>query len=170
MRAITAALVLAGALVASIAVGTRHDDRHSAAQQTARVTYVLDGDTLNVDLDGTARRIRLLGINAPEIDHPGRVGQCFGQQARTELRRLAPRGTQILLTADPAAADQDSYGRLLRYVSIRGVDVQEALLREGYAWARPSTPRVARADRYVDVAGTAQKRRVGMWRDCADIS
>lgn len=71
------------------------------------VTVVVDGDTIKVDLDGISMDVRLLGINAPEMD------ECWGQESTAFLMSLVD-NQDVLLVEGPD--DVDVFGRLLRYV------------------------------------------------------
>lgn len=167
---LVAAVVLVTASWLAIGAGGDHFARGSAhapsGQQTARVVAVLDGDTIVVQSAAGQQRVRLLGIDAPELEHPGQRRQCFGEEATRALRRLTPPGAQVVLASDPVADDRDHYGRLLRYVGIDGEDVGQVLVSQGYARARPSTPRVTRADGYVASAAAARRDRRGLWAAC----
>ena len=92
----------------------------------ARVTRVSDGDSLWVrPLDGGApRRVRLQGIDAPEICQPG------GRAARDALAARLERAT---VTVRPQA--EDDYGRQLAVIVWRGEDINRWLVREGWAVA-----------------------------------
>ena len=68
----------------------------SLARETATVAYVNDGDTLRTT---EGQRVRLVQIDAPELH-----SDCFGKGALAALRRLAPKGTRIVLVRDPAHA------------------------------------------------------------------
>jgi hypothetical protein len=83
-----------------------------------RVAAVVDGDTLRVeDLSGRdLGRVRLLGIDAPEVAHPPAPAQCYAHQAADLLDELAPVGSTVRLLTDSGQADTDRYDRLLRYV------------------------------------------------------
>lgn len=78
----------------------------------------MDGDTLRVaelagnDLD----RVRLLGIDAPEIAHPPADAECYADRATAELEQLTPIGATLTLTTDIGQANRDRYGRMPRYV------------------------------------------------------
>ncbi len=98
------------------------------ARQTARAAAwrrIADGDTLRLT-DG--RRIRLVQIDAPE---PG--SECFGAAAGRELAGLAPPGSDVELERDPSLDDHDRFGRLLRYVSVEGDNLNLALVERGAA-------------------------------------
>lgn len=92
----------------------------------ARATAVPDGDTLWVqpEAGGAARKLRLQGIDAPEICQAG------GVAARDSLRLLVlEQRLQIQANA------QDDYGRTLVRIQINGQDLGETLVRRGQAWS-----------------------------------
>ncbi|MBI5797990.1 thermonuclease family protein [Candidatus Woesearchaeota archaeon] len=84
------------------------------------VTKVLDGDTLDVNMG----RIRLAGINTPEL------GTCFSSEARDALANLTL-GKEIYLERDQK--DKEKYGRFLRYVYVNNLSVNDYLVHYGYA-------------------------------------
>jgi endonuclease YncB( thermonuclease family) len=124
------------------------------------VASVADGDTLTL-LDG--RRVRLVQIDAPELGS----GECYSRAARTELLRLAPVGSRVVLEADARLDDVDRYGRVLRYVWRNGVDVNLALVRRGAA-----APYFYDGDRgrfsaaLMTAAKQARAARRGLWKAC----
>ncbi len=89
------------------------------------VDRVNDGDTIT--LRGGAK-VRLVQVDAPDLSR-----DCFGREASRELASLAPVGTKVTLTPDPRLDDRDDYGRRLRYVFVRGTNVNVALVRRGAA-------------------------------------
>ena len=101
----------------------------SGCLPSARVDRVIDGDTLI--LEG-GRRVRLLGIDAPEPRAPG------GPEAAARLRELvAGRRVRLEFAAPLAGRTEDRYGRLLARVRVGGADVGERLRREGHARTLP---------------------------------
>ena len=90
----------------------------SAPVGSGRISAISDGDTVRVTSSDGADlgRVRLLGINAPELGHDGQSGQCWAAQARDTLSRIVPVGSTVQLVADPTQADRDVYGRPLRYL------------------------------------------------------
>jgi micrococcal nuclease len=94
--------------------------------QQARVVTVIDGDTIDVLIDGEPQRVRYYGIDAPEEGE-----KCY-EEATERNRELV--GTTVRL--EPDARDKDEYGRLLRYVfTNEGVSVDATLVSEGLARA-----------------------------------
>ncbi|MEM7824738.1 MAG: thermonuclease family protein, partial [Candidatus Aenigmatarchaeota archaeon] len=97
-------------------------------EKTFNVTKVLDGDTIEIE---TGEKVRLLGINAPEIN------EHYYQEAKDRLAELV-NGKLVKLEA--GREDKDIYGRLLRYVFVDDVFVNLQLLREGYATVYITNP------------------------------
>ncbi len=92
----------------------------------AVVLNVIDGDTIEVQLEGKRETVRYYGIDTPEREEP-----CY-EEAKQRNEELA--GRHVLLVAD--ARDRDSGGRLLRYVfTLAGYSVDASLVAEGFAQA-----------------------------------
>lgn len=135
---------------------------------TAQVTRVVDGDTIEVNLNGQIQKVRYLGMNTPETVDPRRGVQCFGHEASDENKKLVE-GKQVILTKD--ISDTDKYGRLLRfvYLPISGNEmlfVNDYLVREGYAQIDTYPPDVKFADRFLAAQKQAQAQNKGLWGKC----
>lgn len=97
-----------------------------------RVQWVPDGDTIHLE-DG--QRVRLLGIDAPELGRDGEPDQYYARESRDYLRRLIE-GRPIRLETDGQGPDR--YGRLLAYVFLQdGRMANEVLVEEGLAFFYP---------------------------------
>lgn len=108
----------------------------------AEVTRVVDGDTIEVRLDGgsATEKVRFLGINTPESVDPRRPVQCFGKEASAFSKHLLDR-QRIHLEPDLQADERDKYHRLLRNIVLEdGTDVNASLVSLGYAQAYLSFP------------------------------
>jgi endonuclease YncB( thermonuclease family) len=102
--------------------------------QFGRIVKVVDGDTVDVRLKaGAKKRVRLVGIDTPEVY--GGV-ECGGPQASRALHRKLPVGKRVKLVSDPSQDLKDRYGRLLRYVIRRSdaKDMNRSQVNDG--WAR----------------------------------
>ena len=83
--------------------------------ERATVLYVVDGDTIQVRIGGAERRVRLIGVDAPESVHPDETrNTAAGDEAAAHLEALVSPGDSVWLEKDES--DTDAYGRLLRYV------------------------------------------------------
>lgn len=136
----------------------------------ATVDYVIDGDTIDVITPGgETQRVRLLGINTPEVPHDDEPGQCGAEEAAEQLRALLPDGTKVHLHSDPAADNEDRFGRLLRYVELEtGKDAGLELISAGhaYAWVPASAPDPERLDDYQAATEAAEAGNAGSWATC----
>ena len=140
--------------------------------QRFRVVRVVDGDTLIVDAPDPAAavgerrgssttRVRLWGINAPEMARDGRPAEPFAEAATDEARRLAEH-TTVTLHLEPDRT-RGGYGRLLAFVTLpSGESLGERLLVEGLAHADDRWPH-AKLDRYDRLAEQARHDRRGVW-------
>ncbi len=88
------------------------------------VSRVIDGDTIDVQLTSGPIRVRLNGIDTPER------GQPWGREATNALSALVM-GKQV----DLEPFTQDRYDRLVANVFVGSVNVNDALVRQGHAWA-----------------------------------
>ena len=96
------------------------------------VSKVVDGDTIWVERAGRPVKVRLIGIDTPEVHDPRKPVQCFGQEATAAAESLLA-GKQVLLESDPSQASIDRYGRDLAYVWVDGVLANLVLIQGGYA-------------------------------------
>ena len=127
-----------------------------------QVLRVIDGDTLEVALDGCevipTFRIRLIGIDTPER------GECFFTEATARTRALVG-GQRVLLQRD--TSERDGFGRLLRYVYTEdGRWVGGALVREGYAQVVIYPPDDRYSPRLYWLQSQARAEGVGAWGEC----
>ncbi|MDH2415270.1 thermonuclease family protein [Nocardioides sp. CER19] len=141
-----------------------HKSKKTTRRDYARVLRVVDGDTYDVRLHGHKVRIRVLGIDTPEVY--GGV-QCGGPQASARARHLLPRGTKVLLTSDTTQQLKDRYGRSLRYVSKSGKDIGKTLVRVGLArvYVYNHKP-FKRTPAYKHTQATAKRAHRGIWGYC----
>lgn len=142
--------------------------QHSKGATTgASVTRIVDGDTVIArDAQGQdLGRVRILGMDAPELARDGRPAMCGAADAKEELgRRLDDH--DITLVSDPNQPDRDTYGRLLRYVEVGSTDVTEALIRSGHAPNSSREPGHIRHDTYVAAENDAREHQRGLWSAC----
>jgi micrococcal nuclease len=126
----------------------------AAAADSCDVDSVIDGDTVWCE-DG--RRVRLIGIDAPETDQ-----EPFGAAARDALERFAPTGAELDLSLDVVPTDR--YRRTLAYLQTRdGIFINVAMVAAGYAVPLPIPPNVAHAHAIQDAANAARSAGAGLW-------
>jgi micrococcal nuclease len=128
--------------------------------QEAQVINVVDGDTIDVLIEGVEYRVRYILIDTPETKHPDKPVEPFGPEASEANRRLVESQT-VLLEKDVSETDQ--YGRLLRYVYVGDTMVNEELLRLGLAQVATFPPDVKYVDRFLEIQHQAQAVGEGIW-------
>lgn len=118
---------------------------------TGKVINVADGDTITMMIDGKKEKIRLYGIDAPEMR------QAFGKRAKLFTKSMVHGKTVSLLRID-----QDRYGRTVGVITLDGVSLNEALVSAGYAWHY----RQYSTDSKLDALELeARLKRKGLWAD-----
>ncbi len=105
--------------------------------ETARVVRVIDGDSVEVLLNGEEVQVRYIGINTPEYYSNQRPQAVTATQANENLVA----GKTVYLFKD--YSDTDKFGRLLRYVLTDETFVNLELVRGGYAEAKEYPPDTA---------------------------
>jgi micrococcal nuclease len=105
----------------------------TASGVAARVTRVVDGDTLKALVAGRTETVRVIGLDTPESVKPGTPIECFALSATAAAKSRLPVGTAIRLESDPTQAKRDQYGRLLAHVWLAdGTLYAEQMIRGGF--------------------------------------
>ena len=145
----------------------------------ARVTRVVDGDTIEARIDGHDEDVRLIGIDTPETVKPDTPVQCFGERAsHFTKRRLTGRRVRLVFGVEP----RDVYGRLLAYVYVafptsstpqggksrirRERLFNAELARRGLARPLTIPPNDRFASRFERLAVAAARVGRGLWGAC----
>lgn len=140
----------------------------AAQLQNAFVTRVVDGDTIEVNIDGNLKKLRYVGIDTPETVDPHRPQGCFGKEASDENKRLVG-NKEVYLKKD--VSETDKFGRLLRLVYLKLDDgsllfVNDYLVREGYANVATYPPDVKYSQQFTLAAQEARDNNRGLWAKC----
>lgn len=132
----------------------------SSIQQTARVAHVHDGDTLKL-VDG--RKIRLLGINTPEVARKHAPAEDFAYQARDALRKLVKQ-SESKIGLSFGIEKRDRYKRTLAHLYLAdGTNLQARLIQLGFATAFTTPPNDRLSECYSRLEAIAIKHRRGIW-------
>jgi micrococcal nuclease len=142
-----------------------------AGPLSARVTHVVDGDTIDVELaDRSDETVRYIGIDTPETVKPDTPVQCGGPRAHEVNERLVG-GRTVTLRFD--AERRDVYGRLLAYVYLpsarpggRPLFVNAELARRGLARTLTIPPNDSFAALFDRLATRAAVLGRGLWGSC----
>ena len=123
-----------------------------------RVTSVYDGDTI---LLNSGRRVRYLGIDAPEIGHKGETN---------EFMALASKAFNVSLVAEKRVKlefdqeERDDYDRLLAYVYLENGDMINALMvKQGLAWVMAKRPNLKHFSFLLNAQRSAMEEGLSIW-------
>ena len=146
-------------LITSAAHSVEASCRPERLDETAQVKHVHDGDTLWLT-DG--RKLRIIGINTPELARDEKPAEPLAEQARDSLRRLLGKSPQIRIRYGKEKADR--YDRLLAHVFLPDdTSISEYLLRQGLAYSLTVPPNVWLSDCYQRAELAARDRQQGLW-------
>lgn len=130
---------------------------------TVYVSRVVDGDTIEVDLDGHEEDVRYIGVDTPETVKPDTPVQCFGPQAhRFNARLVTHRRVRLVFGVER----RDVYGRLLAYVYLGDRFVNATLVRRGLARTLTIPPNDRFAGRFKRLEIAASRAGRGLWGAC----
>jgi len=133
-----------------------------AAQEAGTVVRVIDGDSLEVKLDGGNEKVRLIGVDTPEMGRNDRVVEYFAAEAAAFTRKLA-QGKRVKLETDPEGDTRDRYGRALRYVYLPdGRMLNAVIVSEGYGHAYTRFP-FSRLEEFRKLEREARDAGRGLW-------
>jgi micrococcal nuclease len=154
------------ATIATVAFAAGCAGAPTSADGVGVVEHVVDGDTVDIHINGTDERVRLIGIDTPETKKPDSPVECFGPEASRHTADLLPAGTQVRIERD--IVGRDDYGRLLGY--LYRVDdelfVNYEILREGYAQPLTIEPNSTHAATFAAAARVAEADDLGLWAAC----
>ncbi len=122
----------------------------------AQVLRVIDGITIEVELDGKVQQVRYIGVDLLEYDQDWRVWA-----ASTEKNKQLVEGKSAVLISENA--DQDAEGRLARYVITEGVFVNQEMVASGYAVAQSTPPNTACDALLLEAETQAITAGLGLW-------
>jgi len=136
------------------------------AQTTAQVTRVIDGDTVAVQMsDGEEVVLRLIGIDAPETNHPSKPVECFGRQATDKAQEMLT-SKQVTLEFDDSQGRYDKYDRLLTYIILSdGTNVNKAMIKQGYAFEYTYNTPYKYQDEFKAAERSARANERGLWAE-----
>lgn len=135
----------------------------------AKVTKVIDGDTIWVDINGEEFKLRFIGINCPE--YTTKI-EPYGKEA-TEFTTNCLTDKIVYLQTD--IADKDKYDRLLRYVWLEKIDeineenikkylFNAIIVKEGLAKSNYYEPNTTLQTYLENLENEAKNKKIGMWK------
>lgn len=128
-----------------------------------RVVRIIDGDTIVVLINGTQEKVRLIGVDTPEIFDPRGSAQCFGDEASVFTKSLLE-NQAVRLEADATQDDRDKYGRLLRYVFLEDdTFVNNEIIAQGYGHEYTYRRPYKYQTEFKNAELSARESKMGLW-------
>ena len=156
-------LLLVTFLLLSFSVAAYAEESPCVLQEPNRqisVRYINDGDTFTLE-DGN--RIRMIGINTPELGYKDKPDQPLSVRAREQLRSYL-RGSHALIVYDKER--HDKYGRVLAHVfDEQGNNIGAELIREGLGFAISIPPNLYYRECYRNAEKQARHANLGVWAE-----
>ena len=105
-----------------------------------KVSKVVDGDTIDVDIDlgfdiSFSSRVRLAGIDTPESRTTDKIEKALGLESKEYLKKAIDASKTVVIKTEKMDSSE-KYGRILGWVFLDGseVSINEKMINEGYAW------------------------------------
>lgn len=133
-------------LLASAAAG--------CASKALLITRVVDGDTVDITGPEGETRVRLYGIDAPEMN------QRYGREALVFLEAAAD-SDDVLVDA----MDRDEYGRVVGVLYVDGRNINREMIKSGAAWVYRPFCRADFCSEWIGLESDARVNRRGLWYD-----
>lgn len=131
----------------------------------AKITQVVDGQTVVATYSGEAVTIRLISVDAPEVLKTGEI-ECYAERSRVAADELLA-GRQVGLEFGPKK--EDDVGQMLAYVWIGDELANLTLVRGGHARAEVRTPNVRHAQLIELAEERASRQKLGLWGACSRL-
>ncbi len=130
-----------------------------------KVTKVVDGDTVRVEINGVDETVRLIGINTPESVDPRKPVQCFGKEASNYMKDLA-QNKLVNLEYDDSQSLRDTYDRLLAYIYLEdGQMLNRKMIADGYAYEYTYLTPYKYQKEFRDLQTLARTSSRGLWSE-----
>jgi micrococcal nuclease len=128
------------------------------------VVRVVDGDTVDVRFDdGKIERLRLIGIDTPELVDPRKPVQCYARDASLHAHELLD-GQSVSIETDPSQGSRDIYGRSLAYIWLAdGRNFGEVMIGDGYAHEYTYRYPYVYQDAFRAAQAEAMANQLGLW-------
>lgn len=159
-------VVLGSIISIYFAVGILKSYGYLLPENECLVIKIFDGDTIEVKCNDGIYKVRLIGIDTPETHKPNTPVQCYGEEATEFAERIF---SHKLVKLEKDIKDKDVYDRLLRYVWIGDLMINEIIAKQGYAYILTIPPNVKYTEVFKKATAQARENNLGLWNECKDL-
>jgi len=128
-----------------------------------KVTKVVDGDTIDVEIDlgfdiSFSSRVRLAGIDTPESRTTDKMEKALGLEVKAYLKNAID-GAKTVVIKTEKMDSSEKYGRILGWVFLDGskISINEQMISEGYAWGYMGDTKIKDFEALAKVRAKAKK-------------
>lgn len=128
-----------------------------------KLIRVIDGDTIEVNINGINEKVRFIGVDTPEMNDNRAPIRCFAQEAKNFTERFL-RQFNFTLESDPTQSNRDKYNRLLRYVILEdGSNLSKIIIENGYGYEYTYQIPYKYQKEFKEAQKQAEKNELGLW-------
>lgn len=137
------------------------------AKTLYKITKIVDGDTVKIEMNGKVETVRLIGVDTPEVVDPRKPVQCFGREASAKTKEwLLNRVVKV--ESDSTQDTRDKYGRLLLYIyRDDGLFINRELIAQGYAHEYTYDIPYKYQKEFKEAEMSARENQQGLWSRAA---
>jgi len=156
-------LLISSLLALLAGTGIYFSQQTKVASDCYKITYFYDGDTIKLDIGGKEEKIRLLGIDTPEMNFDSsKKPDCYAQEATDKIKKII-NNSCVKIKRDSLAGDKDKYGRLLRYIYLPdNTFVNLEMVKQGYAFNYIYSDNEFKKE-FTQAEEQAKGQRLGLW-------
>lgn len=136
----------------------------SQSSELVKVVRVVDGDTIDVEINGKTEPVRYIGIDTPETVDPRKPVQCFGIEASKKNKELVE---EKMVRLEKDITDRDKYNRLLRYIWVDDMLINQVLVEQGFAKSYSYPPDIKYQTKFDEAERKAREDKLGLWTACS---
>lgn len=151
-------------ILSIILVACGNDDEKAENNELeipAKQVTIVDGDTIKLTMKNRVETVRLLLVDAPEMNDPKHGKQPYADEATTFLTHMIQSSKTIKLEKDTSS--RDPYKRFLAYVYADEKSVQEALLENGLVRVYQDPKNHKHLNKYRQIEANAKQKKIGIW-------
>ena len=128
-----------------------------------KVSGVVDGDTIKINMNGKIETLRLIGLDTPETLDPRKLVQCFGKEASNKAKELLI-GKKVRIETDSSQGSKDKYNRTLAYIYLEdGLFYNKYMIEQGYAHEYTYNVPYKYQSEFKEAVRKAQESKLGLW-------
>ena len=133
------------------------------AKEQVEFSKCVDGDTFKIVMDNEIKTVRMLAIDTPESVHPTKEVEKYGKESSKYTCDLLTNAKKIELEYDNNSDKKDKYDRVLAWIWVDDILLQDELVKNGYAEVAYLYGDYKYIDTLKDHQSVAEASKIGIW-------